>query len=88
MLKTFVMPAWEAVMDVNKNPLRRYPLATAHMLMQVLAWMWSAIFSLAVGSFLVFGVSALGHALIIAGIVVTVFIFRNAEAQDLTSARI
>lgn len=75
--KELVLSAWDAVMDENKNPLRRFPLMTAHMLMQVLAWMWSAIFSLALGSYFVFGVSMFGHSLIIAGLVVTLAVFRS-----------
>ena len=74
-----VRTAWDAVMDETKNPLRRFPLMTAHMLMQVLAWMWSAIFSVAIGSYLAFGVSMVGHSLIIAGLVVTLAVFRRAE---------
>ena len=73
--------AWEAVMDESKNPLRQIPLVTAHMIMQILAWMWSAIFSVAIGSYLAFGISALGHSLIIAGIVVTVIVFRKADTS-------
>lgn len=33
-----VKSAWDAVMDEAKNPLRHYPLQTAHMIMQTLAW--------------------------------------------------
>ena len=76
-----VTRAWEAVMDESKNPLRQFPLVTAHMIMQILAWMWSAIFSVAIGSYLAFGISALGHSLIIAGIVVTVIVFRKADTS-------
>jgi hypothetical protein len=39
------------------------------MVMQVLAWMWCIIFSMWVGSIVAFGISALAHALLIAGIV-------------------
>ena len=74
-----VLTAWDAVMDESKNPLRSYPLATAHMLMQALAWMWCAIFSIAIGSFAIFGATAVGHALIIAGVFVTLMVFQRAE---------
>lgn len=73
--------AWTSVMDESKNPLRNYPLQTAHMIMQTLAWMWSAIFSVAIGSYLLFGVVAVGHAVVIAGIFITVMVFRNAETE-------
>ena len=81
MTQHIIWSAWDATMNESKNPLRRLPLTTAHMLMQVLAWMWSSIFSLAVGSYFVFGVSVIAHALIIAGIVVTLFVFQQAESR-------
>lgn len=80
--KQLVITAWDSVMDETKNPLRNFPLVTAHMLMQVLAWMWSAIFSAVIGSYLVFGVTMVGHSLIIAGLVVTLAVFRNAERRS------
>ncbi len=76
-----VITAWEAVMDEKKNPLRRLPLTTAHMIMQILAWMWSAIFSVAIGSYFIFSISALGHALIVAGIFITLMVFRKADTR-------
>ncbi len=77
-----IRTAWDAVMDETKNPLRRFPLVTAHLLMQVLAWMWSAIFSVAIGSYFAFGVTAVGHSLIIAGVIVTLAVFRRAEGTS------
>ncbi len=65
----FAKNVWLSLMDETKNPLRWLPLTTAHMMMQILAWMWSAIFSVSVGSYLVFGITAVGHSLIIAGAV-------------------
>ncbi len=76
-----VKSSWESVMDETKNPLRNYALPTAHMLMQMLAWMWSAIFSLMVGSYFVFGISAVGHSLVIAGLFFTILVFQKAEAD-------
>ncbi len=80
MTKSFdVISSWASVMDETKNPLKKYSLPTAHMLMQLLAWMWSAIFSLMVGSYFVFGVSAVGHMLLIGGLFVTLLVFHKAE---------
>jgi hypothetical protein len=78
--KQQITTAWDAVMNEERNPLSRFPLITAHMLMQILAWMWSAIFSVAVGSYLVFGVTVISHALIVAGVFATLIVFRRAEA--------
>lgn len=81
-IKKTVISAWDVIMDESKNPLRNLTIQTAHMLMQLLAWMWSTIFSLAIGSYVVFGVTSVGHSLIIAGIFVTMVVFRNAETNN------
>lgn len=74
-MREFIYNSWNAVMDAKYNPLRNTPIGIKHMLMQVLAWMWCVIFSLSVGSYMVFGISAIAHALLIAGIVATVTTF-------------
>lgn len=74
--------SWNAVMDETKNPLKNYSLATAHMLMQTLAWMWSAIFSVWIGSYVVFGVTAVGHLLLVAGVFITLMVFQKADAAS------
>ena len=64
---------YQLVMDSAKNPLSNIPdVNTRHMIMQVLAWMWCIVFSSWVGSIVVFGISALVHAILIAGIFITV----------------
>ena len=69
-------------MDSTKNPLSNIPdINTRHMIMQVLAWMWCIIFSMWVGSFWVMGVSMIAHALLLAGIVVTVATFETAKRR-------
>jgi uncharacterized membrane protein YedE/YeeE len=68
-------------MNEKRNPLRSFPLMTAHMMMQILAWMWSIVFALALGSYFVFGVSVIGHALVLAGVFGTLAVFRRAEQQ-------
>ncbi len=79
MLKAKVGNTWDALMSIDRNPLRHMPLSTAHFLMQVLAWMWSIIFSFAVGSYLVFGLTALAHSLVLAGVFVTFAVFQVAR---------
>ena len=69
-------------MDSEKNPLRHIPdINTRHMVMQVLAWMWCIIFAASVGSVTVFGVSAIAHALFLAGIAITVGTFETAKRK-------
>ena len=67
-------------MDDTRNPLSNIPdLQVRHLVMQVLAWMWCIIFASSIGSVVAFGVSAVAHGLIIAGIVLTVGTFETAK---------
>ena len=76
------MRIWKLVMDWRYNPLSNIPdMNTRHMVMQVLAWMWCIIFSMSIGSITLFGVSAVAHTLLIAGIVVTVATFETAKRR-------
>ena len=69
-------------MDSEKNPLRHIPdINTRHMVMQVLAWMWCIIFSMYIGSIAAFGISASIHALLIAGIFITLGTFETAKRR-------
>ena len=69
-------------MDSNLNPLRHIPdMNTRHLVMQILAWMWCIIFSMSVGSVVVFGISALVHALLLAGIFITLATFETAKRR-------
>ena len=73
---------YSLIMDSTKNPLSNIPdVNTRHMIMQVLAWMWCIIFSSLMGSILVFGVSALIHAILLAGIFVTLGVFETARRR-------
>ncbi len=81
-VRTFVVNSWNAVMDDKRNPLSNIPdLQVRHLVMQVLAWMWCIIFAASVGSVTVFGVSAVAHVLLIAGIVLTVGTFETAKRK-------
>ena len=71
---------YHLVMDSRHNPLSHIPdTNTRHLVMQVLAWMWCIVFSMWMGSILVFGVSASIHAILLAGIFVTVGVFETAK---------
>ena len=81
-MKNLFMQIYSGVMDADWNPLRKIPdLALRHLIMQVLAWMWCIIFSMYMGSIFVFGVSALVHAILIAGIFITVAVFETANRR-------
>jgi hypothetical protein len=68
-------------MDESKNPFRNYPLPTTHLMMQILAWIWRTVFSLSIGSYFVFGVTAFAHALLIGAIFTTAIMFQWAERK-------
>ena len=70
---------WRLVMDPASNPLMQIPKMQRFQMMQVLAWMWSLVFTAWVGSALVFGVSVLGHAILLIGIFFTAAVFRRAR---------
>ena len=73
---------YELIMDSRHNPLSHIPdTNTRHLVMQVLAWMWCIVFSMWMGSILVFGVSAAIHAILLAGIFVTVGVFETAKRK-------
>jgi len=79
-MRQFVYDSWNSVMDADRNPLRHIPdLNTRHMVLQVLAWMWCVIFSMWLGSIVAFGISAIAHILLLAGIVITVGTFETAK---------
>ena len=73
---------YKSVMDSRYNPLSNIQdITTRHLVMQLLAWMWCIIFSMWMGSILVFGVSAIVHALLIAGVCVTAATFETARRK-------
>lgn len=72
---------WKAVMDSRYNPLKHMDLASRHYLMQVLAWMWSMLFSLSFLSIYSFGYVWLSHVLVIAGVFMTIALFERAQAR-------
>ena len=74
--------AYKLIMDSRYNPLSHIPdMNTRHMVMQVLAWMWCIIFSMSMGSIVVFGISAIAHALLIAGEFITAGVFETAKRK-------
>jgi hypothetical protein len=81
-VRNFVANTWNVVMEHEHNPLKHIgDIQVRHMVLQILAWMWCVIFALSTGSITVFGVSAVAHSLLIAGIVGTVATFEVARAQ-------
>ena len=79
-MNEWVTNCWNAVMDAEYNPLKNIPdLNTRHMVMQVLAWMWCIVFAGLVGSWTAFGISVVGHVILLAAIAITVGTFETAK---------
>ena len=73
---------YNLIMDSKHNPLSYIPdTNTRHLVMQILAWMWCIIFGMSVGSITVFGISAIAHALLIAGVFITAGVFETAKRK-------
>ena len=80
MIAKNVYDGWNAVMNHDINPLKNIPhLNTRHMIMQILAWMWCITFSMYFSSMWIFGITAIGHVLLISAIVLTVSVFEAAK---------
>ncbi|MGB1139423.1 MAG: hypothetical protein ACPG1A_00920 [Halioglobus sp.] len=80
-MREVVLENWDSLMDNRKNPLRHLDMATQHYFMQVLAWMWSMVFSLSFLSIMQFGLTWLVHVFVIGGIFMTVALFKEAERK-------
>ena len=76
-----VLRTYNLIMDSSFNPLKNVKnLQVRHMVMQLLACMWSLIFGMyIVESIYAFGISALVHSLLIVAIIITVAVFDTAN---------
>ena len=80
-MRKFIYECWTGIMDHRLNPLRHiHDLQVRHMVMQVLAFMWSAIFALQTTNiFMNFAISSIAHVAFVTGVVITVATFKVAE---------
>ena len=73
---------YDVIMNDKKNALKDLPFQVKFMSMQVLAWMWSAVFGIyIVESIYAFGISAIAHALLITMTVLTAIYFRQVQKK-------
>ena len=73
---------YKSIMDSRYNLLSHIQdVSIRHLIMQMLAWMWCIVFSMWVGSIVVFGVSAVVHAILIAGVFITAATFETARLK-------
>lgn len=79
-MRGLVVSAWRFIFDHEYSPLRHIPdLGARHMVFQILAWMWATVFGISVGSYWVFGLSLVAHALFISAAAITVATYSTAK---------
>ena len=74
-----VKDAWNGIMTIQHSPLRKLDPRVAHMIFQMLAFMWSGIFAVMIGGTMAFGISAIFHVVLIAGVFVTTMTLNAAH---------
>jgi hypothetical protein len=81
-MRSSIVFAWNYIFDHETSPLRHIPdICVRHMILQVLAWMWAIAFSVAMGSCAFLPASLIGHAVLIAAVVVTVATYTTAATK-------
>ena len=70
---------WRGVMTIEHSPLKNLHPQVAHMLFLILAFMWSGIFAVLIGSITAFSISAVAHIVLISGTAITFLVFNQAE---------
>lgn len=79
-MRKMIVFAWDYVFNHEVSPLRHIPdVATRHMILQLLGWMWAVAFSLAIGSYTILAASLVGHAFLIGAAAITVATYTTAE---------
>lgn len=78
---------YKSIMTVEHSPLKNFDPMVAHMAFQILAFIWSAIFGIILGSYIAFGVSSIMHVAFIAGVLITATVFKTAEKTNKYSGR-
>jgi hypothetical protein len=73
--------AWDSIMTINGSSLRKLDPRVAHMIFQMLAFMWSGIFAVMVGSYMAFGISAAFHLVFITGVFITMLVLNTSDKK-------
>ena len=79
---------YSSVMTIENSPLRKLDPRVSHMIFQCLAFIWSGLFAVMIGSYMAFGISAIFHLCLIAGIFITAVTMNEADKRPQTFNRI
>ena len=81
-MQKLISHAWNFIFDHEVSPLRHIPnVATRHMILQVLGWMWAVAFAVAIGSYAMLPASLIGHAVLIAAAAITAATYTTAVTK-------
>ena len=81
-MRKLVVQSWNYIFDHKVSPLRHIPdVATRHMILQILGWMWATFFSIAIGSYTFFAISIVWHLALISAAAITVTTYAVAEKK-------
>ena len=81
-MNTRIFNIWNYVFNHEISPLRHIPdVAARHYVLQALALMWALAFSVAIGSYTIFAISIVGHAVLIAAAAITVATYSTAALK-------
>ena len=75
---------YNLVMDPERNPLQALPKMVRFQYMVVLAYMWSVVFSIYIGTIAYLGPSIAAHTILLVGVFFTADIFRRARKRSLS----
>jgi len=78
---------YDIIMNDRVNALKDLPFQVKFMSMQILAWMWSAVFGIyIIESIYAFGISAIAHALFLTMTVLTALYFKQVRRERLSTS--
>ena len=81
-MQKLIADAWNFIFDHEVSPLRHIPnVATRHMVLQILGWMWAVAFTVAAGSYALLPASLIGHAVLIAAAAITTATYTAAATK-------
>jgi hypothetical protein len=82
MNKNIILYPWNFIFNHEVSPFRHIPdISTRHYILQALALMWVAVFSIMIGNATIFYISFLSHAVLIGAITLTVSAWTTATVN-------
>ena len=81
-MRRIIFSGWNFIFNSNVSPLRHIPdVATRHYVLQALGLMWAVSFAIAIGSYTMLAISALGHTVLIGAAAITAATYTAAASK-------